>query len=95
MHMHIRSKDGETRTKRAQVLMPPSEYKQLVAIARQKRVSVGELIRAAVQEKYFADRAAMRKAAQEICNMNIPLGDLADPEVLRRELEAAHDIDLP
>ncbi len=50
------------RSKRAQVLMEPEEYALLEQIAADKQVSVAELIRTAVQERYLRlvpDRKAL------------------------------------
>ena len=41
------------RTRRAQFSMAPDEYQQLVNIAQRERISVAELIRTDVRERYL------------------------------------------
>lgn len=80
------------RSKRAQVLMEPDEYAQLSKLARQKKVSVGELIRSAVRECYFISRERRIAAAESLCHMEIPLDDW---ETLEREICEGRGDDLP
>ena len=42
-------------TKRAQILFEKSFWKYLKRLAKEQKVSVGKLVRDAVQEKYFSD----------------------------------------
>ncbi len=81
-------------TKRAQILMKTGEYSQLKKIAREKKVSVGELIRRAVRERYLLEPPVdRRKIVEDICSMNLPIrGDWED---LEKEIEDAHIVDLP
>ncbi len=73
--------------------MDPREYARLESIARQRKVSVGELIRAAVREKYLVSAPDARRAVAEIGAMNLPIGDWA---AIERELSEAHgDAGLP
>lgn len=79
-------------TKRAQILMPPEEYAQLEALALQQRVSVAELIRRAVRERYLLGARDRRRLVDEICAMSVPLPDW---EELEAEIEDARAADLP
>ena len=75
------------KTKRAQILMEPKDYQELERIAGAKHVSVGELIREAVTERYLVAKDRRRSAAERICRMDIPLDDW---ETLEKEIEDAH-----
>lgn len=81
-----------SRTKRAQILMEPDDYARLEEIARRKRVSVAELIREAVRERYLADDR--RRLIDEILAMELDL-DLEDWEEVEREVEDGHTDDVP
>lgn len=73
--------------------MDPREYGRLAAIARVRGLSVGELIRGAVREKYLLSAPDARGAVEDICAMNVPVEDWAAVE---REIAEAHgDPDLP
>ena len=79
-------------TKRAQVLMDPAEYRKLEKIARQKGVSVAELIRVTVRERYLLTDDRRREAVEDILAMSIPAEDWGKTE---EEIEEAHVADLP
>lgn len=57
--------------KRVQVLMEPTEFAQLEALAASQNVSVGELIRQAVRERYLLHVDQRRIAAQQLCAMEL------------------------
>ena len=80
------------RTKRAQVLMEPREYRRLEAIARQTGVSVAELIRSAVQDRYLQGAEGGREALEDLFAMSIPLGGWRQ---LEEEIADSHDAGLP
>ena len=80
------------KTKRAQILMAPEEYRDLEKIARQKGVSVAELIRTAVQERYFIASEKQGAAIEDILAMNLPVDDW---EALEAEILEAHRGGLP
>ena len=75
------------RTKRVQILMEPEEYRELEEIARQKGVSVAELIRTAVKERYFLASKKQGEAIADILAMNLPVGDW---EAVEAEILEAH-----
>jgi hypothetical protein len=79
-------------TRRAQILMDPEEYRRLEVIARHKQVAVAELIRRAVREKYLLEQQDRRRLVEEICGMELPVGDWEDMEA---EIEDAHTAGLP
>lgn len=60
-------------TKRAQILMEPTDYRRLEEIARAQNVSVAELIRTAVRDRYFGDEAGRRASVEVICSMGLPV----------------------
>ncbi len=74
------------RTKRAQILMEPAEYRQLEIRAAREGVSVAELVRDAVRERYL--KVPPRKAEAAAGIMNLPVVDWQD---IDREAEEAHD----
>lgn len=75
-------------TRRAQILMEPEEYEQLERVARERRTSVGELIRLAVRAQYLTSRDERQRAVERIAAMNLPTGEWAD---IKREIEDAYD----
>jgi predicted DNA-binding ribbon-helix-helix protein len=81
-----------TVSKRAQILMEPEEYQRLEEIARQKKVSVAELIRTAVRERYLGGGARRRAGVESICSMSLPVIPWAEAEA---EIAEAHGDDLP
>jgi len=72
------------KTRKAQILMEPDEYKRLERIAKRERKSVSELIRDAVRDRYLGRDEERSKAADAIGAMSL---DLDDWEKLKRELE--------
>jgi hypothetical protein len=79
-------------TRRAQILMEPEEYRRLEEIARERRVSVAELIRSAVRERYLVRRETPSKAVAGILDMEVELGGW---EQVEREISEAHHAPLP
>jgi hypothetical protein len=57
--------------KRVQVLMEPGEFSQLEAIAASQGVSLGELIRQAVRERYLTHAEQRLTAAERLCQLDL------------------------
>jgi len=57
--------------KRVQVLMEPTEFAQLEALAASQNISVGELIRQAVRERYLVHTNQRRAAADTLCKLQL------------------------
>jgi len=57
--------------KRVQVLMEPTEFAQLEALAASQNISVGELIRQAVRERYLVHTDQRRAAADTLCKLQL------------------------
>ena len=76
------------RTKRAQILMDPAEYEQLEIRAAREGVSVAELVREAVRERYLKASPRKAEAAADIIAMDLPVVDWPD---IDRDAESAHD----
>jgi hypothetical protein len=75
-------------TRRTQLLMDPQEHRQLRQLARQKKTSVGELIRTAVRATYLKPQKPDREPLVEaILQMNLPAISWSRA---RREIEAGH-----
>jgi len=78
--------------KRAQILMDPVDYKALEAIARRRNVSVGQLVREAVHDRYLAGPERRRAAVDAILELKVPLRDWEQEE---RDLEESRGGPLP
>jgi hypothetical protein len=76
------------RTKRAQILMEPAEYRQLEVLAAREGVSVAELVREAVRERYLDAPPRKIEAAARITAMALPVVAWED---IDQEIEDAHD----
>ncbi len=76
-----------TATKRAQIMMEPDDYRRLEEIARRREVSVAELIRTAVRDRYLGGGDASREAVATICSMGLPVTEWA---VAEAEIAEAH-----
>lgn len=61
--------------KRTQVLLEKEQYKQLEQLAKQKRVSVGALIREAIEKVYPIGKKGKIQAVEKIAAMNLPVDD--------------------
>lgn len=72
---------------RAEIQFDPDQYQRLEGIAKQHGVSLAELIRETVLERYSPAAAKSQQALEEICNLQIPLGDW---ESLEEEIAQAH-----
>jgi len=66
--------------------MEPDEYQKLEEIAARQHVSVSELFRSAVRERYFTTRSDKQRAVDSIAGMRIELPEW--PE-LKREIQEA------
>ena len=75
-------------TRRAQILMEPEEYQRLEEIARGRGVSVAELIRRAVRERYLGPSGNRKQAAELICSADL---EIEEWDVIEAEIEEAHD----
>lgn len=80
------------RTKRAQVLMEPEEYRLLEEVARTEKVPVAELFRRAVRDRYLTGQADREKLVRDICAMNLPDVDWAEAKA---DIMESHDAGLP
>jgi hypothetical protein len=79
-------------TKRAQVLMDPSDYERLEEIARLRHVSVGQLIRLALRKEYLGAARATGGIVDAIAANDLPVDDW---DVLEKELLEGYDARLP
>ncbi len=70
-------------SKKTTLLFPPDLYRDLTRLARQRRVSVGELVRRACEAQYgIVSRESRLAAVKELEAMSLPVGE---PEQLERE----------
>lgn len=77
-------------SRRLQVLVEPEQFRRLEAEARARRVSVGALVRTAI-DSVAPERADARRRAFEELDAVDPLRVPADPDDLERELDAMWD----
>ena len=65
-------------TKKTTILLPPDLHEQLTLLARERRVSVGHLIRSACRRQYSAVPKEERlRAVRELCRLKLPVGTVA------------------
>lgn len=69
--------------------MDKREYAQLKAIARRKKVSVGELVRTAVRERYLTGPHRRGSIVEGMFRLNLPVDDWEKME--RDIIEARFD----
>ncbi|HVT15466.1 MAG TPA: CopG family transcriptional regulator [Thermoanaerobaculia bacterium] len=70
-------------SKKTTLLFPPDLYKQLTRLARQRGVSVGELVRRACEAQYgVVSRESRLAAVRDLEAMSLPVGD---PDQIERE----------
>jgi hypothetical protein len=74
-------------TRRTQLLMDPVEFRQLRALARQRKTSVAELIRSAVREVYLTALPDRRPLVEAILALKLPKTNW---KKVKKEIEAAH-----
>jgi hypothetical protein len=78
-----------TLSRRVQLLLSPEQYKRLEAIADAEGLSVGALIRRAIDRLQGPPRQTKRlKAVRRIAAMSLPVGDW---EQMERESMESHD----
>ncbi len=73
-----------TLTRRVQVLLSPEQYEQLAALARTRGMSVGALIREALERGYLQHRPSEHalEAVRRLAALELPV---ADWEQMERE----------
>jgi hypothetical protein len=80
-------------TKKTTILLPPDLHEQLTLLARERRVSVGHLIRSACRKQYsMVPKEERLCAVRELCRLNLPVGTVAR---MKRESIAGPDALLP
>jgi hypothetical protein len=80
-------------SKKTTLLFPPDLYSDLARLARQRGVSLGELVRRACEAQYgIVSRESRVAAVRELEAMSLPVGD---PEQIERESIPAPEDLLP
>jgi predicted DNA-binding ribbon-helix-helix protein len=74
--------------RKAQILLESEEYDHLKDIAARRGVSMDELIRTAIREKYLSSFHPRLEAVDAICRLSIPLGDW---DAIEDEIATAHE----
>ena len=78
-----------TLSRRVQLLLSPEQYKRLEALAGAEGISIGALIRRAIDRLQGPPRQTKRlKAVRRIAAMSLPVGDW---EQMERESMEPHD----
>ena len=80
--------------RKAQVLLDPEEYERIEEIAKRRGISVSELIRLTVRERYMPVSHVRQEAAAAILRMQIP-GTWGTWEEIEADIEEGHDSSLP
>jgi hypothetical protein len=71
------------------VQLPGDLYEQLAALATERSVSVGHLVRVACEEQYgFPSKERRRQAARQLGEMSLPVGTV---EAMKRQSVAGPD----
>ncbi|NJD20897.1 MAG: hypothetical protein FIA95_16635 [Gemmatimonadetes bacterium] len=74
-------------TKKTTILLQPELHRRLASLATQRRTSIGELIRSAVERQYGLGGNPERiSAARALAALSLPV---ADPAVMKRESSPA------
>jgi predicted DNA-binding ribbon-helix-helix protein len=76
--------------RKTQVLLEPEEYERLEEVARRRGISIPELIRMTVRERYMPASRTRQEAAAAILRMRIP-GAWKSWEEMEADIEDAHD----
>lgn len=84
-----------SRSKKAQIPMDPAEYEQLRRIAETQGVSVAELVRKAVAERYFTPVGVDRKKSAFAAMLSLPPIPVEDWSVMKKELSDRYGSHLP
>lgn len=79
------------RTREARVLLEDEEYERLETLAGQRGVSVSDLIREAVRDRFTPLAEQRKRAVEAICRISISLPEW---DVLEAEIAEAHGGDL-
>jgi predicted DNA-binding ribbon-helix-helix protein len=79
--------------RKTQVLLEPEEYDRLEEIAQKRGISIPELIRLTVRERYMPASHTRQEAAAAILRMKIP-GAWKSWEEIEADIEDAHDSSL-
>ena len=80
-------------SKKTTILLTPDLHARLTHLARQRRVSVGELIRSACERQYGLVSEELRSdAVRQLAALHLPVGD---PQAMKRESVPAADELLP
>ena len=70
-------------TKKTTILLPPDLHEHLTRLARERRISLGEVIRSACEAQYGRwSRADRIEAVERLARMNLPVGT---PAKMKRE----------
>jgi ribbon-helix-helix CopG family protein len=79
------------RTREARVLLEDEEYERLETLAGQRGISVSDLIREAVRDRFTPVAEQRRRAFEAICRLQLPIADWGN---LDEEIGQAHGGDL-
>jgi hypothetical protein len=65
-------------TKKTTILLPPDLHEQLTALAAERKVSMGHLIRSACRRQYgVVPHEERLKAVRELCRLGLPVATVA------------------
>jgi hypothetical protein len=80
-----------TGRRKIQLLLGTDEHARLVAIADAQGVSLSELVRAAVRERFMPPTTSAREAVARICALQLPVP--AEWDDLERQIDGLRRVD--
>ena len=80
-------------SKKTTILLTPTLHERLTRLARQRGVSVGQLVRTACERQYgLVSEESRTEAVQQLAALSLPVGD---PQAMKRESVPSADELLP
>ncbi len=72
-------------TERLEIRLEPRQLQRLKKEAEENKLTIGELVREAIDQKYTVDRDEKIEEAKKLCGLNLPVKDWAE---MKKEIEA-------
>jgi predicted DNA-binding protein len=80
-------------SKKTTILFPPDLHDRLMRLAKQKGISLGQLVRAACEAEYeYASSNEKLQAVEELSELSLPVGT---PQEMKREMTPSPEDLLP
>lgn len=72
-------------SERLEIRLEPRQLQRLKKEAEEKKLTVGELVREAIDQKYSVTRDEKVEAAQKLCDLRLPVKEWSE---MKKEIEA-------